>query len=140
MRGGLLYDRSNSNVDSAYLSLDYWIDEDKNFQINHRYVREIADIKINQTGVFGSYKLNENWSLATSYHYDAERKTSIDGLVGFEYRSCCWSIQIAAKRQVVLNLDDPNFDAFSDVEYENGIKFNFTLNGFGGDTSSKTYD
>ncbi len=135
--GGVLYDRSQNMVDSAFITLDYWLGEDKNFQINHRYVQNIADVKINQTGVFGSYKLNDRWSIATSYHYDAEREESIDGLLGFEYRACCWSIQLAAQRQIILNLENTESNVFASPEYENGFRINFTLNGFGGDMTSK---
>ena len=135
--GGLLYDRESEKIDSAFVALDYWLDENKNIQINHRYVRDVADITINQSGLFGSYKLNDNWSIAASYHYDSERDVSLDGLIGFEYRSCCWSVRVSAQRQVVLDLNNTDLNANSEIEYQNGIGINFTLNGLGGDSISK---
>ena len=135
--GGLLYNRDDDKVETGFIALDYWIDENKNIQINQRYARDVADVTINQSGIFGSYKLNENWSIATSYHYDSERNLDLDGLIGFEYRSCCWSIQVSAQRQVILDLNNPDFNVNSNVEYENGISINFTLSGLGGDTASK---
>lgn len=135
--GGILYNRDSNKVDTGFIALDYWLDENKNIQLNQRYVRDVADITINQTGLFGSYKLNESWSLAASYHYDSERNINLDGLVGFEYRSCCWSVQVSAQRQVVLDLNNPDFNVNSNVEYENGISINFTLSGLGGDTASR---
>ncbi|MDA8622231.1 LPS assembly protein LptD [Psychrosphaera sp.] len=135
--GGLLYNRDDDKVETGFLALDYWIDENKNIQINQRYARDVADVTINQSGLFGSYKLNDNWSVAASYHYDSERDLDLDGLIGFEYRSCCWSIQVSAQRQVVLDLNNPDFNVNSNVDYENGISINFTLSGLGGDSASK---
>ncbi len=134
--GGLLYDREEEQMDSAFVSLDYWLAKDKNIQINHRYADDIAGTKINQSGFFASYQVNPQWSVAASYHYDAESDNTMDALLGLEYRSCCWSIQIAAKRQVVVDLNQVNQDQNSAIEYDNGISINFKISGLGGDLSS----
>ena len=134
--GGLLYNRENEVMDSAFVSLDYWLAKDKNLQINHRYADNIADTKINQSGFFASYQVNPQWAIAASYHYDAETNNTMDALLGVEYRSCCWSVQIAAKRQVVVDLNQVDYDQTSAIEYDNGISINFKISGLGGDSSS----
>lgn len=134
--GGILYDRTSKKANSGFIALDYWLDEDKNLQINHRYVRDVANTTINQTGLFGSYKLNDQWSVAASYHYDSERDINLDGVIGFEYRSCCWSVQVSAQRQVVLDLNRTDFDNDGLVQYENGIGINFRFQGLGGEVVS----
>lgn len=134
--GGILYDRETKKTTSGFVALDYWLDEDKNVQFNHRYVRDVANTTINQSGVFGSYKLNDKWSIAASYHYDSERRINLDSVVGFEYRSCCWSIQVSAQRQVLLDLTNTDFDNNANVQYENGVGINFKFQGLGGETVS----
>lgn len=138
--GGVLYNRENETLDSGFLSLDYWLAKDKNLQINHRYADNIAGSKINQSGFFASYQINPKWAVAASYHYDLETKNDMDALLGLEYRTCCWSIQVAAKRQVVVDLNDVNYDQTSAIQYNNGISVNFKISGMGGNISSSIAD
>lgn len=134
--GGFLYNRDTKEVDTGFAALDYYLSSDKNIQINHRYARDLAGIKINQTGLFASYNINSNWTVAASYHYDSEREVNLDGLVGFEYRSCCWSIQLSAQRQVRLDLNSDIPIDSAEIEYENSIGISFSINGLGGETAS----
>ena len=138
--GGLLYNREKGVMDSAFVSLDYWLAKDKNIQINHRYADDIAGTKINQSGFFASYQINPKWAIAASYHHDAETDNTMDALVGIEYRSCCWSVQIAAKRQVVVDLNQVDYNQDSAIEFDNGISINFKISGLGGDLSSSVAD
>lgn len=134
--GGMLYNRDTGKVDTGFASIDYWLSSDNNLQINHRYVRDIANIKINQSGMFSTYKLSDTWSVAASYHYDVERRASVDGLLGFEYRSCCWSVQVSAQRQVILDLNQTDFANQNELKYDNSIGIQFRINGLGGDSTS----
>jgi len=134
--GGFLYNRENSAMDSAFVSVDYWLAKDKNLQINHRYADNLAGNKINQSGFFASYQINPAWAIASSYHFDFESDKAMDALLGLEYRSCCWSIQVAAKRQVVVDLNQVNYDQNAAIEYDNGISINFKISGLGGELSS----
>ena len=134
--GGLLYNQEIDEVETGFISLDYWLAKDKNFQFNHRYATDVAGIKINQAGIFASYQINSTWAIATSYHQDLESDINMDALIGFEYRSCCWSIQLAAKRQILVDLDDAQIGSNTDIEYDTGISFNFKISGLGGDLSS----
>jgi LPS-assembly protein len=134
--GGILYNQESKEVETGFVSLDYWLAKDKNFQFNHRYATDVAGIKINQAGIFASYQINSTWAVAASYHQDLESNVNMDALIGFEYRSCCWSIQLSAKRQIVVDLNDAQIDSNVDVEYDNGISFNFKISGLGGDLSS----
>lgn len=134
--GGILYNQDAKEVETGFISLDYWLAKDKNFQFNHRYAADVAGIKINQAGIFASYQINPTWAIATSYHQDLESDVNMDALIGFEYRSCCWSIQLAAKRQIVVDLDDAQIGSNTDAKYDTGISLNFKISGLGGDLSS----
>lgn len=134
--GGLLYNREKEVMDSAFVSLDYWLAEDKNLQINHRYADNLAGTKINQSGFFASYQINPQWAVAASYHFDLETENNMDALLGIEYRSCCWSVQVAAKRQVVVDLNQVNQAQNTAIQYDNGISINFKINGLGDGLSS----
>jgi len=136
MDGGFLYNRDTEEVDTGFVALDYYLAKDKNVQINHRYARDIAGIKINQIGLFTSYTINPKWSIAASYHYDSERDVNLDGMVGMEYRSCCWSVQFSLQRQVRLDLNSTEQLDTTDVDYENRVGIKFRINGLGGDLGS----
>ncbi len=138
--GGILYNQDSKEIETGFVSLDYWLAKDKNFQFNHRYANDVAGNKINQAGIFASYQINSTWAIAATYHRDLESDVDMDGLIGFEYRSCCWSIQLAAKRQVIVNLDNDQNNPSSSIEYDNGISFNFKISGLGGDLSSSIAD
>jgi LPS-assembly protein len=140
MDGAVLYNSDSNIVESGFLSFDYWLTKDKNFQINHRYADELAGFKINQTGLFTSYQISPQWSAAASYHYNLETDVNLDALIGIEYRSCCWSIQLAAQRQVVVDLNQTEFNNEDAVQYDNGISLNFKISGMGGDISSSIAD
>ncbi|NVK23461.1 MAG: LPS assembly protein LptD [Gammaproteobacteria bacterium] len=140
MDGAMLYNSENDTVESGFLSFDYWLTKDKNFQINHRYADDLAGFRINQTGLFSSYQISPQWSVAASYHYNFETDVNLDSLIGIEYRSCCWSVQFAAQRQVVIDLNEVQFDDQKAVQYDNGISLNFKISGMGGDISSSIAD
>ena len=134
--GGVLYNQESQEIETGFISLDYWLAKDKNFQFNHRYATDVAGITINQAGMFASYQINSTWAVAASYHQDLESEINTDALIGFEYRSCCWSIQLAAKRQIVVDLNNEDINSRIDAQYDNGISFNFKISGLGGDLSS----
>lgn len=138
--GGVLYNQDQSQVDTGFISLDYWLAKDKNFQLNYRYADDLAGVEINQTGIFASYQISPEWAAATSYHYDIKTGENLDALVGLEYRTCCWSIQLAAQRQVVVDLNEVQFNDETAIKYDNGISINFKISGMGGDISSSIAD
>ena len=136
MDGGFLYNRDTEEVDTGFVSLDYYLAKDKNVQVNHRYARDVAGIKINQTGLFASYTFNPKWSIASSYHYDSVRDVHLDGMLGLEYRACCWSMQLSVQRQVRLDLNSTEQLDTTDVEYDNSVGIKFRINGLGGELAS----
>ena len=135
--GGLLYSRELNKVESGFSSLDYWHSESKNIQINHRYALDVTGVTINQTGLFTQYKVSPSWSLSSSYHYDNEREKTLDALIGVQYQSCCWSVQLSAQRKVLTNLDQFDNNNLKQPEYDNSIELSFSLSGLGSSSNAQ---
>lgn len=82
------------------------------------------------------YNANDNWTFFFKQSYDYKREEGLDSLAGFEYRSCCWQIQLAY-RNWVDNIDiSPNYNTdtqnFTRRDKDKGIFVNFVFKGLGG--------
>ncbi|AHF73630.1 Outer membrane protein required for envelope biogenesis / Organic solvent tolerance protein precursor [Candidatus Sodalis pierantonius str. SOPE] len=135
VRGGLQYDSRLNSVALGDAVLEYRRDENRILQLNYRYAspqyieQMLSDIShpgyqqgISQVGVTGSWPLVDHWSLVGAYYYDTKANQPADQLVGLQYNTCCWAINVGYERKIIgWNNTD------SSSQYDNKVSFNIEL-------------
>jgi len=94
-----LWDTDNNQANRGIVSYQYRKDTKHHFGINYRYQRD----QIEQTDVVGRWKLSSRWHALGKWAYSLRDKQTIDSLIGLEYETCCWSIQLAGRRHLDTN-------------------------------------
>lgn len=77
--------------------------------------------RLEQTDISGLAPINERWSLIGRWNYSLPEKRTLEGLAGFEYRSCCWRLRILGRHHLRAGT----------LEGRNSIFFELELNGLG---------
>lgn len=136
-RGGLQYDSRLNSVALGDAVLEYRRDENRILQLNYRYAspqyieQMLSDIShpgyqqgISQVGITGRWPLVDRWSLVGAYYYDTKANQPADQLVGLQYNTCCWAINVGYERKITgWNNTD------SSSQYDNKVSFNIELCG-----------
>lgn len=135
--GGLQYDSRLNGVALGDVVLKYRRDEDRILQLNYRYAspqyieQMLSDIShpryqqgISQVGVTGSWPLVDRCSLVGAYYYDTKANQPADQLIGLQYNTCCWAVNVGYERKITgwNNAD-------SSSRYDNKVSFNIELRG-----------
>lgn len=88
-----------------------------NFNIAHRFqlnTLETREIKTN-------WEINSRWKLNASQLYDIRGDHTIENLVGINYESCCWGLNLSSKERYISN-----------SQIDRGIYLELVLKGLGG--------
>lgn len=88
-----------------------------NFDFAHRYQRntlETREIKVN-------WQISPSWQLLTNNLYDLRSEHIIENLLGINYESCCWGLQLSAKERYITS-----------TQTDRGIYLKLILKGLGG--------
>lgn len=137
VRGGLQYDSRLNSVALGDAVLEYRRDDNRILQLNYRYAspqyieQMLSDIShpgyqqgISQVGGTGSWPLVDRWSLVGAYYYDTKANQPADQLIGLQYNTCCWAINVGYERKITgWNNTD------SSSQYDNKVSFNIELRG-----------
>ena len=135
LSGGIQYDNDGKQIIQSNVTLDYKGDDKQLVQLNHRYANDVSGNTIEQTGVFTSIPISDEWQFIASYHRDLENNRSVEILSGLQYESCCWAFQITGHRQIETDLNQSI--GTEQATFDSGISFNFVLKGLG---SKSRYD
>ena len=85
--------------------------------IGYRYRRD----RLEQTDISGLVPINERWSLIGRWNYSLPEQRTLEGLAGFEYRSCCWRLRMLGRHYLRAGT----------LQGRNSIFFELELNGLG---------
>ena len=85
--------------------------------IGYRYRRN----RLEQTDISGFMPINERWSLIGRWNYSLPEERTLEGLAGFEYRSCCWRLRMLGRHYLRAGT----------LKGRNSIFFELELNGLG---------
>jgi LPS-assembly protein len=132
---GIQYNTDSKQMIQSNATLDYKGDNNQLVQLNHRYANDVSGNTIEQTGVFTSIPISDEWQFIASYHRDLENNRSVEILSGLQYESCCWAFQITGHRQIETDLNQSI--GTEQATFDSGISFNFVLKGLG---SKSRYD
>jgi LPS-assembly protein len=77
--------------------------------------------QIEQFDLSSVVPLNANWSVLGRWNYSLPESRTLEGLAGFEYRSCCWRIRVLGRRYLRAGT----------LSGRNSFFFELELNGLG---------
>lgn len=120
---------STKKVERSSLSTEYRISDNKLIKINHRYIRELSNEKIDQIGITASWPLTEKWHWVGRYYRDLDNSRSIESYMGLEYESCCWAIRVTLRRNLATRFNDSGIRDLD--EFDSGISLSFIFKGMG---------
>ncbi len=105
LKGRAIYDTEEDEINLGSSAIEYR--QNKYMaQLNYRYVREgnvvydapYEQTNLSQLGGLTSIPINKKWQAIAAYYYDLQQKNNIDRLIGLQYDSCCWSINLVLER------------------------------------------
>ena len=99
-----LWDPDSSEINKAVIAYAFQSDEKHLVNLNYRYQRGLFE----QTELSGRWRLGLNWNGFAGWTYSLRDRQSIQSLAGLEYDTCCWSLQVGARRY--LNNDGINME------------------------------
>jgi len=126
----------SNRVERSSLSTEYRLDDNKLIQINHRYIRELSNERIDQVGMSASWPIAKNWHWVGRYYRDLRRSRSIESFVGIEYESCCWALRLTLRRNLATRFNNNGVRDLN--EFDTGIALQFVFKGMG--SSNKKVD
>lgn len=138
IRGNLQYNSYLNSVALGDAVLEYRCDENCILQLNYRYAspqyqyikQMLSDIShpsyqqsISQVGVTGSWPVANHWLVVSAY-YDIKANQLAYQLVGLQYNTCCWAVNVGYERKIT-NWNNTD----SSRQYDNKVLFNIELRG-----------
>lgn len=146
-RGGMQYDARLDALALGDAVLEYRADSERMVQLNYRYANPdyvqatlssasnnpIYQNGISQVGVTASWPIADRWAVVGAYYYDTKSQQSADQLVGVQYNTCCWAINLGYERKIT------NWDyTQASSKYDNRVSFNIELRGLSSNRSLGT--
>lgn len=122
-------ENQTNRVERSSLSTEYRFSENKLIQLNHRYIRELSNERIDQFGISASWPLAKNWHWVGRYYRDIERSRSVETFFGIEYESCCWALRFTAKRHLATRFNNAGIRDLN--EFDSGVAIQFIFKGMG---------
>ncbi len=122
-------ENQSNRVERSSLSTEYRLNENKLIQINHRYIRQLSDERIDQVGISASWPIAKNWHWVGRYYRDLERSRSVESFFGIEYESCCWALRFTVKRHLATRFNTAGIRDLN--EFDSGVAIQFVFKGMG---------
>jgi LPS-assembly protein len=90
------WDSDTDRTERSSVRVQYKPGEFKAVNMVYRYV----DGSLEQTDLSFAWPVGESWNLIGRYNYSLLEEKALDRFVGIEYESCCWAINLLARRSV----------------------------------------
>ncbi|WMY94795.1 MAG: LPS assembly protein LptD [Arsenophonus sp.] len=133
--GNLQYNTRLNDIIIGNVSTEYQTDKNHLIQLNYRFVnrhhiqsiyKNILDTQngISQIGTIISWPLGYHWKFISSYYFSIKEHQPINQLIGLEYNTCCWSMNIRYERNIIDWKQQKSLN-----EYDNQFSLNLELRG-----------
>jgi LPS-assembly protein len=90
----LEYHPSSSTGQKFSVGTRYQPEPGKVLNLSYRFIRD----SIEQTDVSAQWPIKGGWYGVGRFTYSLRDRTTLEGLLGFEYNSCCWTLRLVAHR------------------------------------------
>ena len=134
--GNIQYNTKAHLTNKSQINLDYHYYDFINSQLNHRYIRNVSGVSLEQLSLLSSVKINKDWKFVGRVSQDLQQKRSIESYAGLQYESCCWAVRLAYHRHIDSYIDDNNLNNNNRGEFDSGFMIQFVIKGLNGRNSS----
>lgn len=146
IRGGAQYDTRLDALALGDAVLEYRADSERMVQLSYRYASPeyiqatLPQLTnpgyqqgISQLGGIASWPIADRWAIVGAYYYDIKAQQPADQLLGLQYNTCCWAVNLGYERKITT------YDSTkSESKYDNKISFNIELRGLSSNHSLGT--
>ncbi len=115
VRMGVQFDPGESRSEKGDVLFQYQPNTDRVVNLGYRFRRD----NIEQVDGSIAWPIADQWSAFGRMVYSLDDRSALDQAAGFEYRSCCWKVQLVGRRYV----------SNSDGNMDTGVLLQFELNG-----------
>ncbi|HTR00108.1 MAG TPA: LPS assembly protein LptD [Candidatus Acidoferrum sp.] len=127
------WNTSTERADVGSVQLNYQSDANHLVNLAWRY-REMPppryvngfDTRIDQSDISAVWPLKGNWNLVGRWDYDYSNKRTLEGILGFEYGTCCWRVRLVARSWI-----DSQSLLYGVKDNNTGVFVQFELKGLG---------
>ena len=115
-----LYNPYTSQTDKSEVSLQYRPDPTRVVNIGYRFQQNAltqAPILKQWDGSF-AWPIADHWNTVGRWVYSLQDHQTIEQVAGFEYKSCCWKIQVVQRRYVRVTNGTPGLDTSIALQLE----------------------
>ncbi|MFC0322494.1 LPS assembly protein LptD [Gallibacterium melopsittaci] len=141
-KGSYQYDTLLKETSLMNTAVEYRPSAENLIQLSYRYVSEkyidqnltgsnIYDQNIRQIGIATAWQLNDNWAIVGHAYHDISLNKPVEQYIGVEYRTCCWRVNVGARRYLTAPKEEQQYTSREDVFYTNSFGINFELSGLG---------
>ncbi len=115
-----LWNPYTSQTDKSEVSLQYRPDPSRVINLGYRFQQNV----LSQTSILkqwdGSFAwpIAEHWNTVGRWVYSLQDHQTIEQVAGFEYKSCCWKIQVVQRRYVRVTNGTPGLDTSIALQLE----------------------
>lgn len=140
LSGNIQYDTKTDLTNKSQISLDYHQDKFINAQLNHRYLRNVSGVSLEQLSLLADVRINKDWKFVGRVSQDLQNKRSIENYAGVQYESCCWALRFAYHRHIDSSVEDLNINNDNLGEFDSGFVIQFVIKGLNGSKSTLNSD
>ncbi len=134
----VIYDNENHRLNNAYLGIRSNYKNNRSISLAYSYSKypsrsynTPATQNIEQIDISGYFYYKENLNWVSKLDYDFTNHRILEVYSGLEYKNCCWSFSLLARRG--LQRDDLVLFPEEDLRAENSLLFQIQFKGLAGD-------
>ena len=115
-----LYNPYTSQTDKSEVSVQYRPDPTRVVNLGYRFQQSAltqAPILKQWDGSF-AWPIADHWNTVGRWVYSLQDHQTIEQVAGFEYKSCCWKVQVVQRRYVRVTNGTPGLDTSIALQLE----------------------
>jgi LPS-assembly protein len=115
-----LWNPYTSQTDKSEVSLQYRPDPTRVVNIGYRFQQNILSQQsiLKQWDGSFAWPIADHWNTVGRWVYSLQDRQTIEQMAGFEYKSCCWKIQVVQRRYVRVTNGTPGLDTSIALQLE----------------------
>jgi LPS-assembly protein len=115
-----LWNPYTSQTDKSEISLQYRPDPTRVVNIGYRFQQDVLNQQVILKQWDGSFAwpIADHWNTVGRWVYSLQDHQTIEQLAGFEYKSCCWKVQLVQRRYVRVTNNTPGLDTSIALQLE----------------------
>jgi LPS-assembly protein len=115
-----LWNPYTSQTDKSEVSLQYRPDPSRVINIGYRFQQNVLTQQpiLKQWDGSLAWPIADHWNTVGRWVYSLQDHQTIEQVAGFEYKSCCWKIQLVQRRYVRVTNNTPGLDTSIALQLE----------------------